>query len=353
MARMNSFDTQEGVYDESSDAKPAATQRDNERMAKPAATAKSTAAWLRGSSSRSDASQPSSSDDDSVKDVTPRNMAAAQKSSTSNSSLRSSDEESDADKMSNKVGRKRLARKCTAAAPLPRKNTRASQAVKQHLSTEKNSLLLHGFVQSLPEMKKDPHKALGVVKEVIENALEFNKNSEEFKEAVIDANMLLQESLYHLSEHTHFITAPRTKEVASLHHEEGENKERIISLAKQVGLMDEHIDDVFKHIGIDTIEKDGETTNYYSIDKAVPIIMDMEKKCSSLDDDTSQDMSTNFAANPNTAAATAEAERKRLELLGLRVRSVFEDGCEYEGTISDVHYRVTYDDHDTEIRSSD
>ena len=195
-------------------------------------------------------------------------------------------------------------------------------------------------------MKKDPHKALGVVKEVIENALECNKNSEEFKEAVIDANMLLQESLYHLSEHAHFITAPRTKEAASL--EDVENKERIISLAKQVGLMDKQIDDVFKHIGIDTIEKDGETTNYYSVDKAVPIIMDMEKKCSSLDDATSQDMSTNFAANPNTVAATAEAERKRLELLGLRIRSVFEDGCEYEGTISDVHYRVTYDDQETE-----
>lgn len=148
--------------------------------------------------------------------------------------------------------------------------------------------------------------------------------------------MLLQESLFHLSEQTHFIKAPPLAEAATSNssQNDGKNKDLIIRLGRKFRLSQKQIDDVMASVGIE----DG----YYSIDKIIPKIIELKKSnksCSESDREEKNNSATSADDTLNDSA-TVEEKKRLLELLGSRVRSVFEDGREYEGTISDVHYRV-------------
>ena len=48
-----------------------------------------------------------------------------------------------------------------------------------------------------------------------------------------------------------------------------------------------------------------------------------------------------------------ETKKQMLELLGSRVGTVFENGREYDGTVSTVHHRVIYDDGNAETLVSE
>ena len=156
--------------------------------------------------------------------------------------------------------------------------------------------------------------------------------------------MLLQESLFHLGEQTHFVKAPPLTETATLNssQNDGKNKDHIIRLGRKFGLSQRQIDDVMASVGIE----DG----YYSIDKIIPKIIELKTSNNNCSESVFNNSSESDREEENNSAksvddtlngsATVEEKKRQLELLGSRVRSVFEDGGEYEGTISDVHYRV-------------
>ena len=207
---------------------------------------------------------------------------------------------------------------------------------KLQLYTKRNEVLLHGFVRSVE--KKEPHQAINIVKKVLGNASTCKKGSSELNESLIDANMMLQESLYSINDRTHFVKAPpQTNIDTSSSQEDDKNKGHIIRLAKKFSLTPPQIDNVLDHSAPDE-ESDGDGAGYFSIDKAVEKIMELKDSGNSeLESDPEED--NVVATMPPPEGAT---------VLGSRIKTVFEDGKEYEGTITDIHYRVAYDDGDIE-----
>ena len=144
--------------------------------------------------------------------------------------------------------------------------------------------------------------------------------------------MILQETLFGLNERTKFIDAPDIKAKKSLSNHgprEDGNKSHIVRIAEQFSLSQQQVnDELFSNLKT----KHGR----YSINDAVTKIMEMKSN--------SPDDSDELTKEKNDNACPPDGEDKeKLDLLGSRVRTVMEDGREYEGTITDIHYRVTYD----------
>jgi len=212
---------------------------------------------------------------------------------------------------------------------------RATTPKKLQLYTKRNEVLLHGFVRSIEE--KEPHQAIRIVQKVLGNATTCKKGSSELHESLIDANMMLQESLYNINDRTHFVKAPSHSNVDTSGSQKDDNKRHIIRLAKKFGLIQPQIGTVLDHSAPDE-ESDSDGAGYFSIDKAVEKIMELKDSGNSeLESDPEED--NVVATMPPPEGAT---------VLGSRIKTVFEDGKEYEGTITDIHYRVAYDDGDIE-----
>ena len=208
---------------------------------------------------------------------------------------------------------------------------------KLQLYTKRNEVLLHGFVRSIKE--KEPHEAIRLVQKVLGNATTCKKGSSEMQESLIDANMMLQESLYNINDRTHFVKAPPQSNIdTSGSQEDDKNKGHIIRLAKKFGLSPPQIGNVLDHAA--PKESDGDGGGYFSIDKAIEKIMELK-------DSGNSDYSESDPKEDNVAA-TMPPPPDGATVLGSRIKTVFEDGKEYEGTITDVHYRVAYDDGDIE-----
>lgn len=156
--------------------------------------------------------------------------------------------------------------------------------------------------------------------------------------------MLIQEILYNMNDRTKFVKAA-AKDGKSMQHDG--NKAIITQLARQFDLPQEKVDGLFSRLRM----SDG----YYSINDAVRMI---NKRLRSGEDDASTgaaEMEESTSTEHESAAKGGEdseavggMEEKETKQLGSRVRKVFEDGREYDGTVSTVHYRVKYDDGDTE-----
>mmetsp|Transcript_8750 Transcript_8750/g.19620 ORF Transcript_8750/g.19620 Transcript_8750/m.19620 type:complete len:1054 (+) Transcript_8750:126-3287(+) len=307
-----------------------------------------------------------SSDESSELEVADRERAATSQESSATTSSLCSDEESDGVKFMGttpkRILRKRKAKENNSTTPdnegkkgvvarksakrvTPQSSRTASSILSSDENEEASSVLpkrshgvtMHGFCRSVPQMKNDPHQTIEVIQNMLDKAKECTKGSDELRETMVDAHMLIQEQLFNLDERTKFVNAPNSNKATSSMPEKDGNKSHIIRLAKRFGLTQQQMDILFKRLDVD----DG----YYSIDDAIPKIMEMKKN------NTSNTLEESDEENDNDAdIATADngQKEKQLELLGSRVKTVFEDGREYEGTISTVHYRVTYDDDDTE-----
>ena len=140
---------------------------------------------------------------------------------------------------------------------------------------------------------------------------------------------MLHESLFNVADRTQISKAPSSNveqvDQASNGRNDG-NKCHIVRLAKHFSLKQAQIDHVFAKLG----KEDG----YYSINDAIPLILERRSD----------------RENSNDPIATVSKTSKTPldSVIGSRVRTIFEDGNEHEGTISTVHYRVKYDDGDTE-----
>jgi len=222
-----------------------------------------------------------------------------------------------------------------------RKRSVTPKKLKQ-LYTKRNEVLLHGFVQSIE--KKEPHQAIRIVQKVLGNATTCKKGSSELHESLIDANMMLQESLYSINDRTHFVKAPPQTNIDTSGSQKDDNKGHIIRLAKKFGLTPPQINDVLDYAAPEDVgESDGDSSDggggYFSIDKAIEKIMELK-------DSSNSDYSESVPKEDNVVATMPPPEGATV--LGSRIKTVFENGKEYEGTITDVHYRVAYDDGDIE-----
>mmetsp|Transcript_34109 Transcript_34109/g.73825 ORF Transcript_34109/g.73825 Transcript_34109/m.73825 type:complete len:200 (+) Transcript_34109:299-898(+) len=159
--------------------------------------------------------------------------------------------------------------------------------------------------------------------------------------------MLLQQTLFKLNERTKFVRAPDDEERAKKSQPDpisDGNKIHIVRLAKKFGLTTRNdIDDLFTRIDVDE-------HGHYSINNAIPKIMEMNdnKKADNASEEEESEEEDVSSDRERDALDGREQDNQQLDLLGSRVRTVFENGREYEGTISTIHYRVSYDDGDTE-----
>lgn len=161
--------------------------------------------------------------------------------------------------------------------------------------------------------------------------------------------MLLQEVLFNIYRRTSFVKAPSDDVVVSDQTplvNDG-NKKSIIEIAKHFGLTREQIDDLFAQLSTDE-------HGFYSINDAIPEIHKIKESCLGQSDDSgeSEDESNHDITQRNSGLLGSRVQTHS-GLLGSRVRTVFENGQEYEGTISTIHYRVKYDDGDTETFSDE
>ena len=192
----------------------------------------------------------------------------------------------------------------------------------------------------------------------------------EFRQISIDAVMLLQEMLFDLNERTLIVDAPSDAGKSSSRRKSDGNKGVVIEAARELGLSSPlQINALFAqlkprhgcysiHDALATIGKmqnDGEKS--YSSHAGSDGAVDCEDGSilSGDDGDDSSHAGSDGAVDckDGSIGAGGGCDAKPLALLGSRVRSVFEDGMEYEGTITHVHYRVVYDDGETETFDSE
>ena len=234
--------------------------------------------------------------------------------------------------------------------------------------SKRNKIFVSGFCRSVAEYRDDPYKNIAVVQEMLRTVMDRKNDSTgrslrcfshalpvlllfmpecvlynstpatnlrtEAIQTITDAVMLLNEILFSVNERTLIVDAPSGKELVS-HRKEDGNKNGIIDLAKERGLSTPQISALLATL----IPRDG----YYSIDVAVAIIGPVHGK----DRARSVDVGFDDEACGYRRSVLADPNAKPLALLGSRVRTVFEDGKEYEGTITHNHTRVVYDDGQT------
>ncbi|KAL3762247.1 hypothetical protein ACHAW5_007196 [Stephanodiscus triporus] len=165
----------------------------------------------------------------------------------------------------------------------------------------------------------------------------------ELRQIGIDAIMLLQEMLFNLGERTSIVDAPSDKEQPPRRENDG-NKGIVISAMKELGLSPRQISDLFARLKC----KNGK----YSINDALMMKRQIEEE-EQIDSSDSGSDGESCEDDNVRSGDDGSTDTQPLALLGSRVRTVFEDGREYEGTISHVHYRVVYDDGETETLESE
>jgi hypothetical protein len=165
----------------------------------------------------------------------------------------------------------------------------------------------------------------------------------ELRQIGIDAIMLLQEMLFNLGERTSIVDAPSDKEKLPRRKNDG-NKEIVISAMKELGLSPQQISDLLARLKC----KNGN----YSINDALMMKRRMKEE-EQIDSSDSGSDGEGCEDDPDLSGDDGSTDTKPLALLGSRVRTVFEDGREHEGTISHIHYRVVYDDGETETFESE
>lgn len=152
--------------------------------------------------------------------------------------------------------------------------------------------------------------------------------------------MLLNEILFNVNERTLIVDAPSCRINIHNRKEDG-NKKDVIDVAKELGFSTPQISALLAKL----IPKDG----YYSINDALVIKRQMQGK--------ERAGSVNVGFDDEDCryndSVLVDPDAKPLELVGSRVRTVFEDGKEYEGVITNVHARVAYDDGQTETFDSE
>mmetsp|Transcript_34111 Transcript_34111/g.73831 ORF Transcript_34111/g.73831 Transcript_34111/m.73831 type:complete len:161 (+) Transcript_34111:855-1337(+) len=137
--------------------------------------------------------------------------------------------------------------------------------------------------------------------------------------------MLLQQTLFKLNERTKFVRAPDGEERAKKSHpgpKSDGNKIHVVRLAKQFGLTThDDIDNLFTRIDVD---KHG----HYSIHNAIPKIMEMNdnKKADNASEEEESEEEDVSSDRERDALDGREQDNQQLDLLGSRVRTVFENG---------------------------
>jgi hypothetical protein len=160
---------------------------------------------------------------------------------------------------------------------------------------------------------------------------------------------LLQEEIFDLNDRSQFINVPL--EAKPNTSEQHGNKDRIIKMAKETyGLPDSQINYLFeKQLKYDEL-------GYYSIHEAIPHLQRMAEEYrvlrvnfedSNHEDGSSVDVDSAEESKVGGEPADEVAHRD-FNILGRRIKTTFEDGKEYLGNITAVHYRVQYDDKDNE-----
>jgi hypothetical protein len=226
-------------------------------------------------------------------------------------------------------------------APRHRNVTQAAETSSRSITA------IRGFTEISPQIKENIPET---VRNILTDLAEVERGSEEYIETLKDVVSLLQEELFELNERTQFINAPL--EAKPSDNELRGNKDRIVYMAKTTyGLPDSQIAELFdKHLEYDD-------HGFYSIHDAIPHLTRMseeyrvlrvnfESKENNCDDEDEQDCDDNIDNGP-----AEDIARRNFSLLGRRIKTTFEDGKEYQGNVTAVHYRVQYDDNDNETMS--
>jgi hypothetical protein len=163
--------------------------------------------------------------------------------------------------------------------------------------------------------------------------------------------MLLQEMLFDLNERTLIVdAAPFDLGKSSTRRKNDGNKGFVIEAARELGLSPRQINALFAQLK--------PRHGCYSIHDALTMIGQMKNDGRKLVDSSHADSDGVDCEDGSILSGDDDGgadgcDAKPLALLGSRVRTVFEDGKEYEGTITHVHYRVLYDDGETETFDSE
>lgn len=227
----------------------------------------------------------------------------------------------------------------------------SARDVTQTAETSSRSITaVRGFTELSSQIKGNIPET---VRNILTDLAEVDRGSEEYIETLKDAVSLLQEELFQLNERTQFINAslqakPNSNQLRG-------NKDRIVYMAKTTyGLPDSQIAELFdKHLEYDD-------HGFYSIHDAIPHLqrmsdayeefrvlrVDFESKEDNCDDEYEQDSDDSIDSGP-----AEDTARENFGLLGRRIKTTFEDGKEYQGNVTAVHYRVQYDDNDNETMS--
>lgn len=206
---------------------------------------------------------------------------------------------------------------------------------------------VRGFTEISPQIKED---IPATVRNILTDLDEVDRGSEEYIETLKDAVSLLQEELFELNEKTHFINAPL--EAKPINNGSRGNKDRIVHMAKTTyKLPDSQIADMFeKHLEYDD-------HGFYSIHDAIPILQRMsdEFRVLRVDFESNENKSNGEDEHDSDDSIDSESAediaRRNFNLLGRRIKTTFENGKEFQGNVTAVHYRVQYDDKENETMS--
>eukprot|EP00986_Skeletonema_menzelii_P001153 scaffold307_cov146-Skeletonema_menzelii.AAC.7 len=226
---------------------------------------------------------------------------------------------------------------------------RARVSVPRTAVSSQRITAVRGFTEISLQIKED-------IPETVVNILtgldEVERGSEEYIETLKDAVALLQEELFQLNDNTEFINAPL--EAKPIHNESRDNKDRIVYMAKTTfKLQDSQIAELFeKHLKNDD-------NGIYSIHDAIPILQRMSDEFRVLRIDFEANENENKSGDEDElesdvsigSGSAEDITRRNFQLLGKRIKTTFEDGKEYEGNVTAVHYRVQYDDKENESMS--
>ena len=144
-------------------------------------------------------------------------------------------------------------------------------------------------------------------------SLTFAFTNTEYNEILIDMNMLIQEKLVNIKDKTALsVLQPwdNGRKKSNQPKNDG-NMTMIVKAARSNGLNDKDIEELFADL-----EEDEHRC--FSINEAVPKIVEMSKKYSSI-------------ANQNNEMRLSNSVHPFSDLIGKRVKRVMEDGVEYDG----------------------
>eukprot|EP00804_Cyclotella_cryptica_P019770 CCRYP_009678-RA/>CCRYP_009678-RA protein AED:0.01 eAED:0.01 QI:488/1/1/1/0.5/0.66/3/65/616 len=211
-------------------------------------------------------------------------------------------------------------------------SSKARSARNRKKSAANGKLVLRGFSQSTTQLGENTFGEY--LTSLLESMSLHNENSEEFTEILTDLNMIIQEKLHNIHDKTALsIDQPIFKKsVKKAELDSDDNTKVIIQAAKSFGLNNQQVDELFDDLVVDS-------NGFYSVNDAVPKILLLSQQ------------QQKHAVSHEESGKSEDLNKRYPACLGSRVKTVFEDGTEHEGTIATVHYRVLYDDGDTETLS--